>query len=142
MTKASSINVLVVDDVPLMRKMICDCLRDLGVKDTAQAPDGKTALTMVRERAASTTAKPFDLVFCDWNMSDISGLDVLKEVRQNRLTQTLPLILVTSEIKKENVVAAMQAGVTGYIVKPFSAATIREKLKIAIPDLAFEEPKK
>jgi two-component system chemotaxis response regulator CheY len=142
MIKASSLNILVVDDVPLTRKMVGDCLRDFGVETIAQAPDGKTALAMIRERAISTTTKPFDLVICDWVMPDLSGLDVLKEVRQNRLTAKLPFILITSEIKKENVVAAMQAGVTGYIVKPFSAATIREKIRIAIPELEFEEPKR
>lgn len=142
MKKSSEITALVVDDVALTRKMICDCLQTMGITNTTQTPNGKTALTIIRERSITHSENPFDLILCDWNMPELSGIELLKEVRQIDASRNIPFILITSEITKENVVLAMQAGVSGYIVKPFSTTTMREKIVKVIPNLIIEEPQK
>jgi two-component system chemotaxis response regulator CheY len=141
MKKSTELTVLVVDDVPLTRKMVCDSLLTLGISNTTQAPNGKTALGIVRERSITHSQNPFDLILCDWNMPELSGIELLKEVRKIEAARNIPFILITSEVKKENVVEAMEAGVAGYIVKPFSTTTIREKITKSIPNLTIEEPK-
>jgi two-component system, chemotaxis family, chemotaxis protein CheY len=113
--------VLVVDDYRTMVRIIRNLLSQLGFSDVDEATDGTEALQKLRQR-------PYGLIISDWNMEPMSGYELLKEVRQDdRLTRT-PFIMVTAESKVENVVAAKQAGVNNYIVKPFNAATLKSKI--------------
>jgi two-component system chemotaxis response regulator CheY len=113
--------VLVVDDFQTMRRIIVNLLRQLGFNNVIEAQDGKAALDRVR-------AEKVDLIISDWNMPIMTGIDFLKEVRKDEKLKTTPFIMVTAEGKKENVIAAVQAGVNNYIVKPFNAATLKEKM--------------
>ena len=116
-----STNVLIVDDYKTMLRIIRNLLKQLGIENVDEATDGGTALMKMRERN-------YGLVISDWNMEPMTGLQLLKEVRaDNKLKQT-PFIMITAESKTENVVAAKEAGVTNYIVKPFNAATLKQKL--------------
>jgi len=113
--------VLVVDDYRTMVRIIRNLLSQIGFSDVDEAMDGTEALQKLRRR-------PYGLIISDWNMEPMSGYELLKEVRQDdRLTCT-PFIMVTAESKAENVVAAKQAGVNNYIVKPFNAATLKSKI--------------
>lgn len=113
--------ILVVDDFQTMRRIIINLLRQLGFTNVVEAQDGQLALDKVKE-------DKIDLVISDWNMPNMTGLDFLKELRASEKYKDLPFIMVTAEGKKENVIAAVQAGVNNYIVKPFNAATLKEKL--------------
>ena len=122
-----NIKVLVVDDYKTMTRIIRNLLKQIDVNDSDEASDGVEALAKLR-------AGTFDLVISDWNMQPMTGLDLLKEVRaDSRLKQT-PFIMVTAESKTENVVAAKQAGVSNYIVKPFNAETLRDKITKVMVD--------
>jgi len=122
-----NIKVLVVDDYKTMTRIIRNLLKQIDVNDSDEASDGVEALAKLR-------AGTFDLVISDWNMQPMTGLDLLKEVRaDSRLKQT-PFIMVTAESKTENVVAAKQAGVSNYIVKPFNAETLRDKIAKVMVD--------
>jgi two-component system chemotaxis response regulator CheY len=122
-----NIKVLVVDDYKTMTRIIRNLLKQIDVNDSDEASDGIEALAKLR-------AGTFDLVISDWNMQPMTGLDLLKEVRaDSRLKQT-PFIMVTAESKTENVVAAKQAGVSNYIVKPFNAETLRDKITKVMVD--------
>jgi len=122
-----NIKVLVVDDYKTMTRIIRNLLKQIDVNDSDEASDGIEALAKLR-------AGTFDLVISDWNMQPMTGLDLLKEVRaDSRLKQT-PVIMVTAESKTENVVAAKQAGVSNYIVKPFNAETLRDKITKVMVD--------
>ena len=115
--------VLVVDDYRTMVRIIRNLLSQIGFSDVDEAMDGTEALQKLRRR-------PYGLIISDWNMEPMSGYELLKEVRQDdRLTCT-PFIMVTAESKAENVVAAKQAGVNNYIVKPFNAATLKSKIDV------------
>jgi two-component system chemotaxis response regulator CheY len=114
-------NVLVVDDYKTMLRIICNLLNQLGFKNVSEATDGDTALGMLRE-------KEYGLVISDWNMEPMTGLQLLKEVRADAKLKPLPFIMVTAESKTENVIAAKQAGVNNYIVKPFNAETLKMKM--------------
>lgn len=116
-----NIKILVVDDFSTMRRIIKNLLRDLGFTNTAEADDGLTALPMLQ-------AGGFDLLITDWNMPGMQGIDLLKAVRADEKLSSMPVLMVTAEQKKEQIVEAAQAGVNGYIVKPFTAATLKEKL--------------
>lgn len=116
-----NMRVLVVDDFQTMRRIIVNLLRQLGFNNVIEAQDGKAALDRVR-------AEKVDLIISDWNMPIMTGIDFLKEVRKDEKLKTTPFIMVTAEGKKENVIAAVQAGVNNYIVKPFNAATLKEKM--------------
>ncbi len=117
--------ILIVDDYKTMLRIIRNLLKQLGFNNVDEATDGSAALQKMRDRS-------YGLVISDWNMEPMSGLQLLQEVRADAQLQTVPFIMVTAESKSENVVAAKQAGVTNYIVKPFNAATLKTKLTTAI----------
>lgn len=116
-----SMNVLIVDDYKTMLRIIRNLLKQLGFDNVDEASDGATALQRLRE-------KDFGLVISDWNMEPMTGLQLLKEVRQDAKLAHIPFVMVTAESKTENVIAAKEAGVTNYIVKPFNAETLKQKL--------------
>ena len=113
--------ILVVDDYKTMIRIISNQLRQLGFSNIDEATDGGGALSLMRTR-------PYGLVISDWNMEPMTGLDLLKEVRGDAKLKNTPFIMVTAESKTENVVAAKNAGVSNYIVKPFNAETLKTKL--------------
>jgi two-component system chemotaxis response regulator CheY len=112
---------LVVDDFSTMRRIVRNLLKELGFLNVDEAEDGAVAL-------AKLTSEPFDFVVTDWNMPNMDGLTLLQQVRANPQLKHLPVLMITAEAKKENIVAAAQAGASGYIVKPFTAGTLNEKL--------------
>jgi len=114
-------NVLIVDDFSTMRRIIKNLLRDLGFNNTTEADDGNTALPVLK------TGK-IDFLITDWNMPGMSGIDLLRTVRGDESLASLPVLLVTAEQKREQIVEAAEAGVNGYIVKPFTAETLKEKI--------------
>lgn len=120
-----NMSILIVDDYKTMLRIIRNLLKQLGFDNVDEASDGSTALQRLRD-------KPYNLVISDWNMEPMSGLQLLKEVRADARLKDLPFIMITAESKSENVVAAKQAGVTNYIVKPFNAATLKTKLSAVI----------
>ncbi len=113
--------ILIVDDFSTMRRIIKNLLRDLGFTNTTDADDGLTALPMLE-------AGGFDFLVTDWNMPGMTGIDLLKAVRANPDLATMPVLLVTAEQKREQIIEAAQAGVNGYVVKPFTAVTLKEKI--------------
>jgi two-component system chemotaxis response regulator CheY len=113
--------ILIVDDFSTMRRIIKNLLRDLGFNNTEEADDGTTALPML-------TSNNYDLLITDWNMPGMQGIDLLRKVRADDKLASLPVLMVTAEQKREQIVEAAQAGVNGYIVKPFTAQTLKEKL--------------
>ena len=113
--------ILIVDDFSTMRRIIKNLLRDLGFTNTAEADDGTTALVELQK------AK-FDLVVTDWNMPGMPGIDLLKAIRADESLAKIPVLMVTAEAKREQIIEAAQAGVNGYIIKPFTAATLEDKL--------------
>lgn len=114
---------LVVDDFATMRRIVRTLLKELGFDNVDEAEDGVIALNKLK------SAGNFQFVITDWNMPNMTGLDLLKAIRQDPALQSLPVLMITAEAKKENIVAAAGAGASGYIVKPFTAATLDEKLK-------------
>ncbi len=114
--------ILVVDDFSTMRRIIKNLLKDLGFSNIQEADDGSTALPMLQQG-------DFDFVVTDWNMPGMQGIDLLRAIRKDDRLKHLPVLMVTAEAKKEQIVAAAQAGVNGYVVKPFTAATLKEKLE-------------
>ena len=116
--------ILVVDDFSTMRRIIKNLLRDLGFNNTDEADDGLTALPMLK-------SGKYDLLVTDWNMPGMQGIDLLKAVRADgdENLKNIPVLMVTAEQKKEQIVEAAQAGVNGYIVKPFTALILKEKLE-------------
>jgi len=113
--------ILVVDDFSTMRRIIKNLLRDLGFTNTSDADDGQTAWPMLKSGS-------YDFLVTDWNMPGMTGIDLLKAVRADPDLASLPVLMVTAEQKKEQIVEAAQAGVNGYIVKPFTAITLKEKI--------------
>jgi len=118
----NSLSFLVVDDYSTMRRIIKGLLQELGYQNVAEADDGKTALPMLRNGH-------YDVLITDWNMPGMPGLDLLRQVRADEKLKKLPVLMVTAEAKREQIVEAAQAGVSGYVVKPFTAQTLREKLE-------------
>jgi two-component system chemotaxis response regulator CheY len=116
-----NMKILVVDDFSTMRRIIKNLLKDLGFSNIQEADDGNTALPMLNQG-------DFDFVVTDWNMPGMQGIDLLRAIRADDKLKHLPVLMVTAEAKKEQIVAAAQAGVNGYVVKPFTAATLKEKL--------------
>ncbi len=114
--------ILVVDDFSTMRRIIKNLLRDLGFNNTHEADDGLTALPMLQ-------AENFDFLVTDWNMPGMQGIDLLKAVRADPNLASLPVLMVTAESKRDQIVEAATAGVSGYIVKPFTAQTLEEKIE-------------
>ena len=117
-----NMKILIVDDFSTMRRIIKNLLRDLGFTNTAEADDGLTALPMLQ-------GGNFDFLVTDWNMPGMEGIELLKRVRADENLKSLPVLLVTAEAKKEQIVEAAQAGVNGYIVKPFTSGTLKVKIE-------------
>lgn len=116
-----NLRFLVVDDFATMRRIVRNLLKDLGFNNVDEAEDGHDALTKLRQSS-------FNFVISDWNMPNMDGLQLLSEIRKDSNLNKIPVLMVTAEAKKENIVAAAQAGASGYVVKPFTAATLEEKL--------------
>lgn len=116
-----NMSILVVDDFPTMRRIVRSLLKELGYTNVDEAEDGQEALSKLRGGG-------FDFVVSDWNMPNLDGLEMLKQIRGDANLSSLPVLMVTAEAKKENIIAAAQAGANGYVVKPFTAATLEEKL--------------
>jgi len=112
---------LVVDDFSTMRRIIKNLLHDLGYPNVTEADDGKTALPMLQ-------AGGFGFLISDWNMPGMSGLDLIKAVRSDAKLAKMPVLMLTAEAKREQIIEAAQAGVNGYVIKPFTAETLKEKL--------------
>jgi two-component system chemotaxis response regulator CheY len=115
--------ILVVDDFSTMRRIVRNLLKELGFSNVHEAEDGVEALNKLRSE------NNFDFVVSDWNMPNMTGIELLKAVRADAALKHLPLLMVTAEAKRENIIEAAQAGASGYVVKPFTAATLDEKLK-------------
>lgn len=116
-----TMKILVVDDFPTMRRIIKNLLKDLGFENVDEAEDGAQGLEKLRGGS-------FEFVVSDWNMPNMDGLTMLQNIRADPNLAKLPVLMVTAEAKKENIIAAAQAGANGYVVKPFTAATLEEKL--------------
>ncbi|MBI6882829.1 chemotaxis response regulator CheY [Pseudomonas putida] len=116
-----NIKFLVVDDMSTMRRIVRSILKELGFDNVEEAEDGNDALSKLK-------AGKFDFVISDWNMPNLDGLEMLKAIRSDDKLKTLPVMLVTAEAKKENIIEAAKAGASGYVVKPFTAAVLEEKL--------------
>lgn len=114
--------ILVVDDFSTMRRIVKNLLRDLGFNNTEEADDGSTALPKLQ-------SGNFDFLVTDWNMPGMTGIELLKSVRADEKLSALPVLMVTAEAKREQIVEAAQAGVNGYVVKPFTAAALKEKIE-------------
>jgi len=113
--------ILIVDDFSTMRRIIKNLLRDLGFNNTDEADDGNTGLPKLQ-------TGNFDFLVTDWNMPGMTGIDLLRAVRADERLKELPVLMVTAEAKKEQIILAAQEGVNGYIVKPFTAQTLKEKI--------------
>jgi two-component system chemotaxis response regulator CheY len=125
---ADDVTILVVDDFPIMRGIIRRMLtKRFGMNDIFEADDGVKAWKILTET-------PVDLIICDWNMPNMTGIDLLKRVRADPKLGKLPFVMVTAEGKKENVIEATKAGVTGFIIKPFTAKDLGKKLKSIFPE--------
>ncbi|MGZ3158578.1 MAG: chemotaxis response regulator CheY [Burkholderiaceae bacterium] len=116
-----NLRFLVVDDFSTMRRIVRNLLKELGYTNVEEAEDGVDGLSKLR-------TGQFDFVVSDWNMPNMDGLEMLKQIRADAALSKLPVLMVTAEAKKENIIAAAQAGANGYVVKPFTAATLDEKL--------------
>ncbi|WP_177339462.1 MULTISPECIES: chemotaxis response regulator CheY [Pseudomonas] len=114
--------ILIVDDFSTMRRIIKNLLRDLGFTNTSEADDGLTALPMLQSGG-------FDFLVTDWNMPGMSGIDLLRQVRLDERLKHIPVLMVTAEAKREQIIEAAQAGVNGYVVKPFTAQVLQEKIE-------------
>lgn len=116
------IKILVVDDFSTMRRIITGLLRDLGYENTEEADDGATALPMLQ-------SGEFDFLVTDWNMPKMTGIELLRAVRADAELAGLPVLMVTAEAQRDQIVAAAEAGVDGYVVKPFTAGTLNKKIQ-------------
>ncbi len=117
-----NMKILVVDDFSTMRRIVRNLLKELGFANVHEAEDGVDALTKLR-------GGNFEFIVSDWNMPNMSGIELLRAVRADAELKHLPLLMVTAEAKRENIIEAAQAGASGYVVKPFTAATLDEKLQ-------------
>ena len=122
----TELHFLVVDDFSTMRRILSGLLKELGYSNIREAEDGEKALRILRPGPADVVA--IDFVVTDWNMPLMDGLELLKQIRADDALSHLPVLMVTAEAKRENIIAAAQAGADGYIVKPFNAVTLKEKL--------------
>ena len=123
-----TMNVLVVDVYMSMIRIVRGLLNQLGFHNVVEAMDGPSALELIRN-------KTYGLVLSDWNMQPMTGLELLKEVRAEDRNKALPFVMVTAEAKAENVVAARQAGVNNYVIKPFTLAVLKQKLTTVLGEL-------
>lgn len=117
-----NMKILVVDDFSTMRRIVRNLLKELGFTNVVEAEDGVEALRRLR-------ADAFDFVVSDWNMPNMTGIELLREIRKDGTLKHLPVLMVTAEAKKENIIEAAEAGASGYVVKPFTAITLDEKLQ-------------
>ncbi len=120
---------LVVDDFATMRRIVRNLLKELGFVNVDEAEDGNAALQKLR-------AGKFDFVVTDWNMPNMTGIDLLRNIRADASLKHLPVLMITAEARKENIIEAAQAGASGYVVKPFTAATLDEKLQKIFANMA------
>ena len=118
--------VLVVDDASAMRRIVRGLLKELGFKHIREAENGQLALEELKRKKA-------DFVVSDWNMPVMTGIDLLRAIRADERLKSIPVLMVTAEAKQDNIMAAVQAGVSNYIVKPFNAQTLQEKLNKLFP---------
>ena len=118
----ANMKFLVVDDFSTMRRIVRNLLKELGFTNVQEAEDGVDALNKLR-------GGDFDFVVSDWNMPNMTGIDLLRAIRADATLKHLPVLMVTAEAKRENIIEAAQAGASGYVVKPFTAGTLDEKLK-------------
>ncbi|BFM06749.1 chemotaxis response regulator CheY [Halioxenophilus aromaticivorans] len=121
-TLDKNMKILIVDDFSTMRRIIKNLLRDLGFTNTQEADDGQTALPMLKNG-------DFDFLVTDWNMPGMTGIELLRQVRADERLNALPVLMVTAEAKREQIVEAAQCGVNGYVVKPFTAQALKEKIE-------------
>lgn len=121
MSAQRNLNFLVVDDYSTMRRIVKNLLNELGYGNVTEADDGATALPLLKSGS-------FDFLITDWNMPGMPGLELLKQVRSDERLAKLPVLMLTAEAKREQIVEAAQAGVNGYVIKPFTAATLKEKI--------------
>ena len=124
-----SIKVLVVDDFATMRKILRNVLKQIGFDDIAEAEDGAAALQILKQEKVG-------LVVTDWNMPNMTGLELLKKIRKDPGGESVPVLMVTAEGLKENVLEAVKAGVSNYVVKPFTAEVLQEKIETIFKKLA------
>jgi len=117
-----NMKVLVVDDFATMRRIVKNILKQIGFTNIIEAEDGKSALKMLQ-------SEKFDLIMCDWNMPEMPGIELLGKVRADEQLKGIPFVMVTAEAQKENILEAVKAGVNSYIVKPFTAEIVDQKLK-------------
>ncbi|HUH36317.1 MAG TPA: chemotaxis response regulator CheY [Spongiibacteraceae bacterium] len=117
-----NMKILIVDDFSTMRRIIKNLLRDLGFNNTQEADDGVSGLPMLQNGN-------FDFLITDWNMPGMTGIDLLRAVRADDRLKGLPVLMVTAEAKRDQIIEAAQAGVNGYVVKPFTAAVLKEKIE-------------
>jgi len=116
-----NLKILIVDDYSTMRRIVKNLLNDLGFTNTTEADDGRSAWPMLQNG-------DFDFVVTDWNMPGMTGIDLLKAIRGEPRLAKLPVLMVTAEAQRDQIIAAAQAGVNGYIIKPFTAVTLKEKI--------------
>ena len=121
MSEEPNLSFLVVDDFSTMRRIVKNLLNDLGYSNVTEADDGSTAWPLLKKGQ-------FDFLITDWNMPKMPGLELLRQVRADARLAKLPVLMLTAEAKREQIVEAAQAGVNGYVVKPFTAATLKEKI--------------
>jgi len=129
MSVNKNLKILIVDDFATMRKVIRNLLKQGGFENVVEAEDGVAALKVLK-------SQPVDFIISDWNMPNMSGLELLKSVRSDDELKALPFLMVTAEALKDNVVAAVKAGVSNYIVKPFTAEVLNEKIEKIVKSLA------
>ncbi len=129
MSVDKNLKILIVDDFATMRKVIRNLLKQGGYENIVEAEDGAAALKLLK-------SQPVDFIISDWNMPNMSGLELLKAVRADDELKALPFLMVTAEALKDNVVAAVKAGVSNYIVKPFTAEVLNEKIEKIVKSLA------
>ena len=121
MSNPADLKFLIVDDFSTMRRIVKNLLQELGYSDITEADDGNTALPLLKAGA-------FEFLITDWNMPGMPGLDLLKAVRADTKLAKLPVLMLTAEAKREQIIEAAQAGVSGYVIKPFTAVTLKEKI--------------
>ena len=117
-----NMKVLIVDDFATMRRILKNIMKQIGFSDITEADNGKNALKILK-------SQEIDLILCDWNMPEMAGIEVLNTVRGDDELKNTPCIMVTAEAQKENILEAVKAGVSSYVVKPFTAETVEQKLQ-------------
>ncbi len=117
-----SMRILVVDDAPMIRRILKNLLKEMGFSNIEEAEDGMVALQKLRQQ-------PFDFVITDWNMPNLTGIELVQEIRKDPNLKHLPVMMVTAEAKKENIILALKSGVNNYIVKPFTPENVKSKIE-------------